>query len=589
MAEDLSPLELVPRGVEGTGKAVVLGNEPVVQSLARLSSRMDNLQRLKLLAAQKKQEKAQKEEYDKTPFPKVNVEGGLFGAWNSGETQHGYNRLLKDWNSIENPTVRNARIGEEELASVLRNQFVKDVKDRIPEVQKGMYDLGYNTPSEALVGAESQYLSYIDESAKKLAQQNNITDPEQIRGIRNKLLTQSGANNFISFYAESVKAKPENIDLNRFGDRFLKSIDKTSRFVQNPAGQEQEVNRSNIKNEDGTINYDIVKLGISGDSEDSRMLETAMKPYMLKAAQSIDKPAADAATKLANNNYNMAALTEDEQKQIKEKVRPKAQEFVIDKMFAGKGEFATRRALQTTAEKKKAESKAELLAGQTGGFVNSQNMKVTTYAVAPDAQGREKPLLDRSGNPIILDLPKVNLGSGYVLNLAKGDQFEFFTGTPIYFTNAVPPEIKEMFGTRKSDGSYVTDRRVTANSAVVLNNPIHVSRGNVVLKGKNQYLPKGTIVNPGTYNSEKLEKNWAVVDVNDIDMDKMIDNYVAGRRVPGMSTQEQKDNLKKKLSGLTGLRIIIDTSENPQFKAKFDNMKQDIEMQKSNSSLQYIK
>ena len=65
MADFISGADLVARGAEGTGAAVVLNNQPTIQNLARLGSRMDNLYKtqemlkLKLLAA--KQPKPEKQ------------------------------------------------------------------------------------------------------------------------------------------------------------------------------------------------------------------------------------------------------------------------------------------------------------------------------------------------------------------------------------------------------------------------------------------------------------------------------------------------------------------------------------------------
>lgn len=47
MADFISGADLVARGAEGTGAAVVLNNQPTLQSLARLSGRMDNLYKTK--------------------------------------------------------------------------------------------------------------------------------------------------------------------------------------------------------------------------------------------------------------------------------------------------------------------------------------------------------------------------------------------------------------------------------------------------------------------------------------------------------------------------------------------------------------
>jgi hypothetical protein len=143
MAEDLSALELVPRGVEGTGKAVVLGNEPVVQSLARLSSRMDNFQRLKLYADAKRaqaKEKQVKQEYDKTPINVSQIEGGVLGAWNTGKIQQGYTDLTQNWMKY-NPEEKQQKLGEQAISSNASNTYVKNVNATLPKVQDDVYIL----------------------------------------------------------------------------------------------------------------------------------------------------------------------------------------------------------------------------------------------------------------------------------------------------------------------------------------------------------------------------------------------------------------------------------------------------------------
>ena len=55
MAE-LSGVGLVPSGQAGTGTSVVFDPSPVIQSLARLGGRMDNIEKMKLLAAAKQKE-----------------------------------------------------------------------------------------------------------------------------------------------------------------------------------------------------------------------------------------------------------------------------------------------------------------------------------------------------------------------------------------------------------------------------------------------------------------------------------------------------------------------------------------------------
>jgi hypothetical protein len=82
MADFISGADLVARGAEGTGAAVVLDNKPTIQNLARLGGRMDNLYKtqemlkMKLAAA-----KAEKEKPPKQPNLNPFTTGGVIGDY----------------------------------------------------------------------------------------------------------------------------------------------------------------------------------------------------------------------------------------------------------------------------------------------------------------------------------------------------------------------------------------------------------------------------------------------------------------------------------------------------------------------------
>jgi hypothetical protein len=82
MADFVSGADLVARGAEGTGAAVVLDNKPTIQNLARLGGRMDNLYKtqemlkMKLAAA-----KAEKEKPPKQPNLNPFTTGGVIGDY----------------------------------------------------------------------------------------------------------------------------------------------------------------------------------------------------------------------------------------------------------------------------------------------------------------------------------------------------------------------------------------------------------------------------------------------------------------------------------------------------------------------------
>ena len=82
MAEFISGADLVSRGVEGTGAATILNNQPTLQNLARLGGRMDNLYKtqemLKMKLAAAKQEK---EKEPKQPTLSPITTGGVTGEY----------------------------------------------------------------------------------------------------------------------------------------------------------------------------------------------------------------------------------------------------------------------------------------------------------------------------------------------------------------------------------------------------------------------------------------------------------------------------------------------------------------------------
>ncbi len=575
MAEDLSALELVPRGVEGTGKAVVLGNEPVVQSLARLSSRMDNLQRLKLYADAKRAQAKQKEvkqEYDKTPFPVGAIEGGVLGGWNTAETEKTLNNLLQQFQS-KNPTEKQPIITKFGLEQAKQNSYVKNVNAALPKVQDDIYKLGYNTGTTELANAEKAYLQSMDVAANQYARENNITDPDEIRKLRNNLVVQ---NNFVDFYANRVKTNPENIDLNRFGKRIYDVLGETSRQVIMPDGTGMSINRNNLLTEKGNLDTEKLKLAINADSEDSRMFNLATTQYLKSAANTTgDKKAADAVKALFDNNFDLNKLSTDEQNLISNKVMPAAQNAVLQRMFAGKGKFETKSDLLSTKQREFDIELGKAKAGETSSY-GPMTVTVTTKAVT---QGPSGPVVqkDASGRDVVLELPNINLGNVQTKTLTGSNKFRFNTGSRMYFTGAVSDKNKALLGKPSPTGSYLSFQPFETSNASVIENDVYATQANPEFKatsGKVFNLPKGTIVNAGTYGAKPIGRRLALIDADD---------YI--------KTLNERDQEKIRKSGedFKGVKIIISTDDNPQFLSKFDGQYSTPKKTQANRSITRLK
>lgn len=553
MADNSSALELVPRGVEGTGKAVVLGNEPVVQSLARLSSRMDNLQRLKMYADAKKAQIKQKEvEYDKTPINVSQIEGGVLGGWNTSKIQQGYTDLMQKWLNL-NPEEKQQKLGEQALSANASNTYVKNVNATLPKVQEDVYKLGYNTGTRDIVDAEKEYLSTMDVGAKQYAQQNNITDPKQIQQLRDKLVVN---NSFTDFYANRVKNNPNNIDLNRFGQRIYDVLGQTSRQVVMPDGQGIAISRDNLYTEKGNLDTEKLKLAINADSEDSKMFNLATTQYLKSAANATgNKNASDAVDALLASNYNVDALDETQKKLIETKVMPAAQNAVLQRMFAGKGKFETKTDLQSTQQQEFDIERGKAKAGETSS-AGPLVVSVTAKAVT---QGPTGPVVqkDASGRDVVLEIPKVNLGNVQSKTLAGANKFNFNTGSRMWFLGAVSDKAKSLLGKPSPKGSYLSYQPFETSNASLIEQDVYATQANPEFKttsGVVYNLPKGTIVNAGTYGSVPIGKKLALIDADD---------YI--------KTLNERDQEKIRRSGedFKGVRILISTDDNPQFLSKF--------------------
>jgi hypothetical protein len=393
----------------------------------------------------------------------------------------------------------------------------------------------------------------MDVAAKQYAQQNNIADPKQIEKLRDNLIIQ---NNFVDFYANRVKSNPENIDLNRFGKRIYDVLGETSRQVVLPDGTGMSINRDNLFTEKGNLDAEKLKLAINADSEDSRMFNLATTQYLKSAANTTgDKKAADAVDALFANNFDIGKLSTDEQNILSNKVMPAAQNAVLQRMFAGKGKFETKSDLQSTKQREFDIELGKTKAGETSS-AGPLVVSVTTKAVT---QGPNGPVVqkDATGKDVVLEIPKVNLGNVQSKTLAGNNKFNFNTGSRMWFLGAVSDKAKTLLGKASPTGSYLSYQPFETSNASLIEQDVYATQANPQFKttsGAVYNLPKGTIVNAGTYGGVPIGKKLALIDADD---------YI--------KTLNEKDQEKIRRSGedFKGVRILISTDDNPQFLSKF--------------------
>ena len=588
MAENLSPLELVPRGVEGTGKAVVLGNEPVVQSLARLSGRLDNLEKLKLYAQAKKAEAKAKEvktEYDKFEPDIPGIASGYMTPIVESIIRPQANNFAKNFNQYDPEQKRfQAGILKENITS--GNNIIANLESQLPKQGQTLFDLGFNLNPKDVDNSRNVYVNQMVEKAKADAQELGITDPKQIQELAHRnILTNPNA--AIDAYRTVVTSNPNNINLNRFGKRILNNIDESGRSVKTADGIFQRVDYNNVRNNDGSLNYDLIKLAINADDVDANMLNLASTQYLSNAANAInkddkDKPQAIAAVdELIKNNYDYNKLTEGQKQLITQKVMPIAQNGAIEAMFAGKGKFVSQADFETTEDKAKAEAEAFEKAGiKTGTFDITADNTVGTVI-----QGKYGPVPQtQNGTQFTVKIPNVRLGKADTKVLPGENRFTFNTGSRMYFLGHMPNAVKKLLARENADGSYNTLIPIKTSSASLLRqgNNVYATKGNPVMtdtKGKQWILPQGTIVNRGEYNSQEVLKGKRkfVIDIEE-----------ALKYIPDELRKDVERELRISKEPYTGARIIISADDNPQALTTFFGELKPITKQKSTGSTNYL-
>jgi len=578
MAENLSALELVPRGVEGTGKAVILGNEPVVQSLARLSGRMDNLAKLKLYAQAKKAEaktKEVKQEVDRTPYNPEGIASGFMTPVIQSIINPKAQRLVKNWNSTD-PETKYKETGDLGMLTKTGNNFIVKTDADVNIDGKTLDALGWNIKPEATETARNLYVNQMIAKAQTDAKAAGITDPEEIKNLADTYIV-SNPNLAVSAFRQAVTSDPNNINLNKFGKRILDNIGKTGYDFIDEEGRRQVINRDNIFTPNGRLNYDVIKKAISADEIDQGMLNLAAVPYLkdaaVKASTAKDLAPLKATEKLISLNYNYDELLPEEKTLIVQKVLPQAQNAVVELMYAGKGTFETAQKLQTTEEEALQIDFGKMKAGEVSG-PGEQAIRVTAGAVEQGPNGAVPTL--RNGRPVVLPID-VNLGKVDSKQLRPGDSFNFNAGTRFYFTQHVSPTIANLFGKQANDGSYVSEHAFSTNSLDKIRGELYATNKNAeykTKKGETFYLPKGTPVNPNQYGGVPVGKNWMMISVAD---------YI--KTLP----ESKQQQLKGKADEIKDLRILVDPRNNSTVLRKFEGTYVTPKKNKSNSSITILK
>jgi hypothetical protein len=575
MADNSSPLELVPRGVEGTGKAVVLGNEPVVQSLARLSGRLDNLAKLKLYAQAKKTEaKEKKVEYDKTKFDVPGISSGIMTPVVQSIITPKVQNAAKNWYGLD-PEQRSVEVGQIGALTNSGNNFITKTDADIKAEDTRLHDLGYNILPEQGEITRSAYIAETAAEVKKEAEAAGITDPKQVEFLTQQKIL-SNPNKVATTYRNVVENNPNYINLNRFGDRVLKSIGTTGRSVTDTEGRTFTVDRTNIYTPDGFLNKKLLKLSLSADDIDNKMFTLASRPYLSSAAQATgDKNAADATAKFISSGYNIDALDSNEQSLVANKVFPKAQDAVLSRMFSGKGMFETTQNVQTTEEKKRLEEKGVKQASTTT-FRGPVNQYISYNSVTPSQYG-ETEVLGADKQPVVIDRGKFNLGNGITKTLPKDDKFQFNTGTRMYFIGAIPSTVKQQLGIRNQDGSYTTEMPFETQNLTLLTDEVYATNMNSKFTtegGSVGYRPKGHIMPIGTPGAVPIGRNYAIVELSEY-LKTMPENY--------------RNKIQMDKEAIKGVKVVLSTDDNQQVLSKFEGELEPVNVPKRNSSITVAK
>jgi hypothetical protein len=469
MADFISGQDLVARGAEGTGAAVVLDNRPTIQSLARLGGRMDNLYKtqemlkLKLAAAKAEQAKPPKQP-NLNPYATGGVIGENLGAIGNTFMQ-GISAIkgARYNQKVAANDITGANQEAADAASVLAtlNPVVgntdKVVKSFLDE-HKEYYDLTPQKTQEII----ARFPSINQQELSK------ITDPAEqekyIMGKYNQFL-QTDANKILR---DATVYDPRSYDYNKIFTVINKNL--------------------------ATRTEDIKKAGGTGYTNISSELFKIIpgKPIELnynKALSAIDQlPKAREQVEVLQTLAVNKAKETDIYKNLAEDKKESALDFIkentakkyADKVFAIGLPLEQKRDFESTRAKAEAEAKGKMAA---------ENLPPTsegpmTFNVNRDI-AIEQPKLDANGNPIMrtvngkqfvdkekvrtenFDYPVQSVGKTVVVKdfpLSNNQPFVFLSKQTPEDLLAIKARAYSPLGTKESV-SYVSGLGSTASSA----------------------------------------------------------------------------------------------------------------------------
>jgi hypothetical protein len=509
MADFAGGGEIVARGAEGTGAATILNNNPTLQSLARTTARLDNLFKLKLIAATPKKAKEE-------PPVSIDLKGVTAGPWQNAlvETnQIDKDAALNKWGNLD-------RTGQRFLASDLQageataNNFNTGVIPQIEAATKRANELGYNLKPEEIKLATDAKLNEIDNGIKEYALKNNITDPIQLNKMRRNAIMQS---DLPGFYYNFVQT-PQNLNLNVFGDRLLKNIADKTIEVPKKGGGTITVSKGQIlkQNTSGIpeIDPEMGEALIYSNDDDARMYEQGIQKVLPLVVNSLNDPKAKQIYEQVKADPSLVdKLPAQDRKYFEEKVLIPTRQNVMEKMWGGKSKISITR---------------EEAAKSGGGDGNGGNKLNASYTSTDKIQPHNY-LLDINGKPIIDSAtkgqktflqPDIQLGANTTVN----GNYNIPSGSKVWFLKPIPQEVADALGWVKntSDGSYTLRNSVEANSMTKYKNSAFLTSKpqEILTEDKTKgFMPIGTLTKSNNANSRKVESP-AIFNLKDL-MDRL--------------------------------------------------------------------
>ncbi len=568
MAENLSALELVPRGVEGTGKATILGNEQTLNSLARLSGRLDNLQKLRAYTAAKVAAARQ----PKPTTPDKGYTGGetyavsgIFGDVVSADNAKDFDEILAVKPKLDY-TQQADLINRFSYIQRQRQTYADNQQAQLASVLGELDKAGIVINNDDVQAAKQEYLGKALNDANAEAAKNNISDPKQIDKLRQQILYNPN-NNFAVFFRNRVLPNVNKYDRNKLGQLVLDNVGNTSYTYKGAQGAGTTLTKDNIfeqvKTPQGTefkLNTDLVAAVAKATPYARDMFNNLTNAFIISAtnqssrATDAEKAAARAFYQVG---YDITQITDQAQKDLLEKeVIPRAESAAAQNIMAGKGQWnyvvdndtrkqATNVVVNTGEQKGNVTSSTPITATLTGVSYNPATRKVVPV------KGK------LSGS--------YNLGTGKTTTLDSGN-FAFSSGTTAYYSGIIPENLLSMLATQQPDGSYKLKVTPKTNTVTVMENGFNISsiRNPIQFKldgGSVGYYKPGTIV-PADMAGGKLiggPGQYVIVDGQ-----SLLENF----------SQKTKEEFLK-APGFDELKFFIKLSDNPgvknQLTAKLGN------------------